>query len=121
MSKWASEGKDWIQVMEQGPPRKEDVAFNRCKQRSVPTKKPRYLAPPALDVPVEDNKLVRQQNNHWLGQRTCKTVDERGHISSVQNVQRDWWGRGVDLRHSAADWPIHIFSEHNKETDSWAG
>ena len=57
MSRWAGEGKDWIQPMAQGPPRKEDVTISLLKMIRQPTekkpqkgkgalkKKPRDVAP----------------------------------------------------------------------------
>ena len=39
MSKWAGEGKDWIQLMAQGPPCKEDVAISLLKMMREPTEK----------------------------------------------------------------------------------
>ena len=41
-------------------------------------------------------------------------------VATTQNLLRDWWGRGVDLRQGTADWATHIFPEHNEEADLWA-
>ena len=55
MARWAGEGKDWIQLMTQTQPRKEDVIRNLLESMkqpvdkkkeskgSMPTKKPRDL------------------------------------------------------------------------------
>ena len=41
MSKWAGEGRDWIQLTAQGPPRKEDVTISLLKMvRQSTEKKP---------------------------------------------------------------------------------
>ena len=70
MSRWAGEGKDWIQLMVQGPHRKEDVTFSLLasmrqatekrteKGGGVPTKRPKDLAPLVLEVLTEDKKLM---------------------------------------------------------------
>ena len=50
-----------------------------------------------------------------------KLRTREGTIASAQNLLREWWGRGVDLRQRVADWVLHIFREHNKKPDSWAG
>ena len=41
--------------------------------------------------------------------------------ATVQNLRSKWWSRGVKLRGRVADWAVHIFREHNKEADIWAG
>ena len=33
----------------------------------------------------------------------------------------EWWENGVDLCQRIGDWAVHIFREHNKEADLWAG
>ena len=137
VSKWAGEGKDWIQLMAQGPPCKEDVTHcllasmrqaveKRTKTGgSELTKKPRELAPLVLEIPVEDKRLMLEIRGDsrmvvdWVdGHSKLKTKEST--IAGVQNFLRDWWGRGWDLRHRVAEWAIHIFREHNKEADSWA-
>ena len=64
MARWAGEGKDWIQLMTQTQPRKEDVIRNLLESMkqpvdkkkeskgSVPTKKPRDLPSRDLGTPV---------------------------------------------------------------------
>ena len=42
-------------------------------------------------------------------------------IATAKNLLQEWWSRGVDQRRSVADWALHIFREHNKEADFWAG
>ena len=39
-------------------------------------------------------------------------------VARAQNLLREWWSRGLDLRHRVPDWAINIFLEHNKEADS---
>ena len=78
------------------------------------TKKPWDLAPLVLEVPAEDKTLVDWVNGH------AKLKMKESTIASVQNLLREWWGRGVDLRKRVAVQAIHIFREHNKEADSWA-
>ena len=70
MSKWVGEGTDWIQLMAQGPPSKEDVTLSLLatmrqaaekrteKGGGALTKKPRDLAPLILEVPTEDKQLM---------------------------------------------------------------
>ena len=41
-------------------------------------------------------------------------------MATTQNLLREWWRRGVDLRQRIADWATHIFREHNEEADLWA-
>ena len=138
MAKWAGEGNDWIQLMVRGPPRKEDVTFSLLasmrqatekrteKGGSALRKKPRDLAPLAIETPAEDKKLILEIRGDsktivdWVNVH-AKLITKESTIASVQNVLRDWWGRGVDLRQRVADWVSHIFREHNKEADSWAG
>ena len=33
----------------------------------------------------------------------------------------EWWKKAVDLCQRIGDWAVHIFREHNKEADLWAG
>ena len=80
MSRWAGEGKDWIQLVAQGPPRKEDVMISLLKMMrqptekkpqkggGVPKKKPKDLGPLVLELPSEDKKLM-------LGQWPCQAED----------------------------------------------
>ena len=134
MSKWAGEGDDWIQLMAQGPHRMEDVTSTRDDETSggkiekgggAMTKKPRDLELPVLEMPAEDKKLMLEIRSDsktivdWVnGLAKLKTKEST--IGSVQNNLREWWRRGVNPRHRAADWAVHIFREHNKEADSWA-
>ena len=85
------------------------------------TKRPGSLIP---EMPTEDKKMILEIRGD------SKTIVVKGHsklktkertIASLQNLQREWWGRGMDLRQRVADWAVHIFPEHNKEADSWAG
>ena len=137
MSKWAGGGKDWI--MAQGPLRKEDVTCSllasmrqatantekkesTCRRRGQETW-PRLL----LEVPAEDKKLmleIRRDSKtivDWVDNRHVKLTRKESTIASVQNILRNRWERGVDLRHRVDDWASHIFREHNEEADSWAG
>ena len=137
MAKWSGEGNDWIKRMAQNQPRKEDVIHSLLASMgqavdkkteadgTSPTKKPRELPPHELETPEEGNKLTLEIKGD------CETIVDwvNGHaklkarestVAIAQDLLRDWWGRGVDLRPRIADWATHIFREHNKEADLWA-
>ena len=121
MSRWAGEGTDWVQLMTQGPPRKEDVMISLLKMMRQPTekkpqkgggapkKKPRDLEPVILEMPAEEKKLMLQIRGDsktivdWVfGHAKLKTWESAA--ATVQNLLWDWWGRG-----RAVDWTVHIF------------
>ena len=94
MSRRAGEGQDWIQLMAQGPPRKEDVTFSLLASMGQATEK---RTEKGGGVPTQKLRL--------------QTEDE-----GMQNRGRG--SRAVDLRQRVADWAILIFREHNKKADA---
>ena len=138
MARWAGEVKDWIQLMTQTQPRKDDVIRNllesmkqpvdRKKESkgSVPTKKPRDLLPLDLGtrVPGESTTLEIKGDNKtivdWMN-GLVMTKTRIGTVEKAQNLLRQWWGRGMRLRQRTTYWVTHTFREHNKEADLSAG
>ena len=89
-------------------------------------KKPRDLEPLVLETPAEDKKLMLEIRSDskttvdWVnGHAKLKTWASI--IATAQNLLRKWCCRGVDLRRRVADRAVHIFREHNREADTWAG
>ena len=68
-----------------------------------------------LEVRRDSKTIVDWVNGH------SKLKTKESTIASVQNILRDWWGRGAAFRQRVADWAIHIFFQHHKEANSWAG
>ena len=130
MSKWADEGEDWIQLLAQRPlpqgrradefAEDDDTADGEKDQErgGAMTKKPRDLEPLALEMPPEDKKPMPEFRGDsktivdWVnGHAKLKTKEST--IAIVQNLLREWRGRGVNLR--VTDRAVHIFRERNKE------
>ena len=42
-------------------------------------------------------------------------------MEKVQNLLREWWGRGIRSRYQSTDWVTHTFRERNKEADLCEG
>ena len=85
-------------------------------------KKPRKLPSLELGSPEEGKKLTLEIKGEcktivdWvIGHARLKTREST--VATTQNLLREWWGRGVDLRQRIADWATHIFRKHNKEAD----
>ena len=134
MARWAGEGKEWIELMTQTRPQKEDVIRNLLESMKqpvdkkkeskgpVPTKKPRDLPPPDLGtlVPGEQLTLESKGDNKtivdWVnGHAKMKT--RIGTVEKVHNFLCEWCGRGIRLRQQT-DWVTHSFHEHNKEAEA---
>ena len=123
MARWAGEGKDWIQLMTQTQPRKEDVVrtlLESMKQPvdkkkeskgSVPTMKPRdppWNTGTWRETDTGDQK--EQLNDCGLDERPRQDENEDWHREKAQKL----------LRERTTDWVTHTFREHNKEADLWA-
>ena len=91
----------------------------------MPTKQPRDLPPLELGIPVAGKLPTLEIKGD------CKTIVDwvNGHakmkakvstVEAIQNLLREWWGRGIRLRQRTAEWVTHTFREHNKEADLWA-
>ena len=110
MSRWTGEGNDWIQLVAQGPPRKEDVTVSLLKMMRQSTEKkkqkggdaqrekPRDLEPLLLEMPAENKKLmleVRRDSGtivDWVnGHAKPKTWE--GTVATTQNLLRVVWSR----------------------------
>ena len=138
MARWAGEGKDWIQLMMQTRPQKEDVIRNLLESMKqpadkkkeskgpVPTKKPRDLPPPDLGTLVLGEPLTLETKGdnktvvNWMNGH-AKMKSRNGTVEKAQNLLREWWGRGICLRQQTNDWVTHTSREHDKEADLWAG
>ena len=135
--RWAGEVKDWIQLMTQAHPRKEDDIRNLLESMkqpvdkrkeskgSVPTKKPRDLPPLDLGTPVPGESLtleIKGDNKTIAGWMNghAKMKTRIGSLEKAQNLLREWWSRGMRSRQRTTDWVTHTFREHNKEADLWA-
>ena len=122
---WQGEGNDWIKLMAQQQPRKEDVVHSLLvsmrqaveektkTSETRPARKKRELPPLELEVPEEGKKMTLEikgdsKNDPGLGQRS-RQVEKRG------NLLLEWWSRGVELPQRTADWAAQMFREHNKE------
>ena len=68
-----------------------------------------------LEIRRDSETVVDWVNGH------SKLKTKQSTIASGQNLLGKWWARGLDLRHRVAQWATHIFREHKKEADSWAG
>ena len=138
MARWAGEEEDWIELMMQTRPQEEDVIRNLLESMKqpvdkkkeskgpVPTKKPGDLPPPdlgtlvlgeplTLDTKGDNKTIVEWMNGH------AKMKSRIGTVEKAQNLQREWWGRGICLRQQTNDWVTHTSREHDKEADLWAG
>ena len=74
-------------------------------------------------MPAEDKKLVLEIMGEivdWVNGQ-AKLGTRKGTTATAQNLVREWWSCGDDLRQRVADWAVHIFRGHNKEADLWAG
>ena len=138
MARWAGEENDWIKLLAQRKPRKEDVIRSllesmkqAVEKKAQPNgtrriKKPKDLPPLVLDIPEAGQRPTLEIKGDcttivdWInGHAKLKTRECT--VAKTQNLLRDWWGRGVHLRQRTAEWATHIFREHNKEADTWAG
>ena len=138
LARWAGEGKDWMQLMTQTHPRKEDDIRNQLEpmkqpvekkeesKGSVPTEKPRDLPPldlgtlvpaesPTLEIKGDNKTIVDWKNGH------AKMKTRIGNVEKAQELLREWWGHVMRSRQRTADWVTHIFREHNMGADLWAG
>ena len=127
LTRWTSEGRDWIRLMMQPNPRKEDVSrslFESMQQAvkkkkeskgPVPTKQPIDLPPPTLEMKGNCKTTVGWVNSHAKMKARVSTVE------AIKNFLKKWWGLGICLRQSTAERVIHTFREHNKEVDRWSG
>ena len=128
MARWPGEGHDWIILMTQRQPRKEDDMPWKRRSRQNETrqaKKQREVPPLELEIPAEGKKLILEIQGDcktsvdWVnGHAKFKTREST--VATTQNLPRQWQGRGVDLRQRTADWASHIFREHNKEAALWS-
>ena len=134
MARWASEGNDWIKLMAQQQLRKEVVICSllasmrqavKKTKANEPAKKPRELPLLELETPEEGKKLTLKIKGdcetivNWVNGH-AKVQTRESTVATTQNLPREWWSRGVDLRQWIADWATHIFREHNAEADLWA-
>ena len=107
MSKWASEGKDWVQDVTMHSPKKDEMNIAPLKMTRQPTKQ--LLR--KKDAGVASKKL-----GNWILWFLKRQGQARGSRwrSGVPEV-----GQGLvyqDHRvEKEGDWAIHIFPEHNKE------
>ena len=125
--RWAGEGKDWIKLMTELKPREEDVirsllesmkqAVGQKKEPngSLPTKQPSDLPLLKLKIPVAgklptleikgDSKTIVD----WV--TSCAKLKARvSTVEAIQNLLREWWGRGIRLQQRTAVWVTHTFS-----------
>ena len=133
MARWGGEGNDWIMLLAQRQPRKEDVIHSllasmrqtvekKTKANETrPAKKPRESRPLELGIP-EGKELTLEikgdcKNDCGLRQWPCQVENEGLYC---QNLLREWRGRGVAVRQRIANWATLFFREHNKEADLWA-
>ena len=84
--------------------------------------KPRDLPPLELEIPVAGKLLNLEIKENcktfvdWVNGHS-KTKTRIGTVEKAQNLQREWWGRGMRLRQRTTDWVTHTSREHNKEAD----
>ena len=82
---------------------------------------PLLLVPPRTVAGIElvirgDSKTVVD----WINVKAKQNVSYRA-IETIQIQLMEWWEKGGDLCQRIGDWAVHIFREHNKEADLWAG
>ena len=97
MSKWAGEGEDWIQLLIQSPPRKEDVMISLLKMMRQPTEKKRESLGDRDTHTRQEIDAAKQESSKtvvdWVnGQAKLKTPN--GTIAAAQNLLWKWWNRG---------------------------
>ena len=68
-----------------------------------------------LEIRGDSKTMVDWVNGH------AKLKMKESTIATAQNLLRELWSREVGSRQRVTDWAVHIFREHNKEADSWAG
>ena len=63
-----------------------------------PTKKPREWPPLELEIPEEAPDIMRDSKTivDWVNGHA--KLKNEGEYVATQNLLREWWGRGVDLR-----------------------
>ena len=92
----------------------------------IPLRKERDLASLMIKPPitVEGIELVIGGDSKtvvdWINGKAKQKVSYRS-IETIQIQLVEWWKKGVDLSQRIGDWTVHIFREHNKVADLWAG
>ena len=92
----------------------------------IPHREERELDALLLEPPrtVERIELVIRRDSKtvvdWINGKAKQKVPYRA-IETIQIQLMEWWEKGVDLCQRIGDWAVHIFREHNKEADLWAG
>ena len=100
-------GVQWLQLMTQGPRRQR----KNTQERGAQKKKPRDLEPMVLETPVEDKLMLEIRSDRktiveWVnGHAMMKTREST--VATAQNLLRERWGRGVDLRRRVADLAVN--------------
>ena len=62
-----------------------------------------------LETRGDCKNIVDWVNGH------AKQIRRESTVANAQNLRREWWSRGDDLRQRTAEWVTHIFREHNKK------
>ena len=124
MAIWAGEGNDWIKLVAQRKPRKEDVirsllesmkhaVVKKTEPNGIgPAKKPRDLPLlelgipeagqwPTLEIKGDCKTIVDCVNGHAKMKTRVSTVE------ATQNLLREWWCRGIRLRQGTAERVTH--------------
>ena len=137
MTRWAGVDNDWIRLCKSGPHKKK-MSFLRSYRRCIVLRGGRKegmvvflsrrrevlilllliprAAPMALNLSYE---VIAKLLSTGSLERPSKKKSEI--IDNTQLQLMDWWKQGVELSHRTGDWATHIFREHNKEADRWAG
>ena len=110
VAKWAGEVKGWVKEMTECPPKKEEVIVTLSRMTRRPTKT------------LDEEGHRRTQQKHKGSGPGGSLGSTRGRRDPGENPRGDST-TVVDrisgkARHRSA-W--HIFREHNKEADVWAG
>ena len=125
----AGEGKDFVQLMMQTRPQKEDVVRNLFQSMKQPvdkrkeskgserTIKPWDLPPFDLETPLPGESLTLEIHEDirtivdWMNGHAKKKT-RIGTVEKAQNLLREWRGRAMLLRQRTTDWVTHTFREH---------
>ena len=116
MKRWAGEGKDWIQLMTQTQPRKEDVIWNLLKLMKQPVEKKGIQkicadketegsASPQIWTDTGKSKGTIKQIVDWMnGQTRIGTVEKAQNPPSGMVGSRDALTAACNLGHPHLSW-----------------
>ena len=137
LARRAGSGEDWIQKWRMNPPKKTEAvpALVRAIRLSplhikkteggIPHRKGRELDPLVTEPPrtVDGIELVIRGDSKTVVDLINGKAKQKVSYRAIEIIQiqlMEWWKMASTCA-KGGDWAVHIFREHNKEADLWAG